>query len=99
MCEEALSARQLTKGANMTEATQIQPEVIAKAWEDPHFRSILPPEVISILPPNPAETDRLSESFLERVSQSNSNTLKGCTMSGPNCATHSYTRPCSRECK
>lgn len=52
-----------------------------------------------VLPTNPVESEELSESFLERVSDSNSNTLKGCTMKGPNCATQSYTRPCSRACR
>jgi hypothetical protein len=48
-----------------------------------------------VLPLNPVETDGLSDSYLEKISQASN----GQTMKGPNCATKNYTRPCSRECR
>ncbi len=58
-----------------------------------------PDTVHIVLPANPVEMDTSANVVLERISVVNSSTLKGCTMQGPNCATTSYTRPCSRECK
>jgi len=104
---------------------KLQSQIVARAWEDPHFRSQLVSDpkgalmgwggeyaaaaseiqnirVIAdteetihlVLPMSPINSDDVSEAFLEQLGASNADTMKG-----PNCATKSYTKPCSRECK
>lgn len=82
---------------NPRDAIKLMGEEIT-LFADEHDISIVleqPNSLTIVLPPHPSASEPISEGELNTLAMM----AGGQTMQGPNCATHSYTRPCSRECK
>ncbi|MEY4277663.1 MAG: hypothetical protein RI975_929 [Pseudomonadota bacterium] len=72
-------------GASANAKSQLTPEQIVKAWEDPSFRSSLTKEQWEALPPNPAGEVRSSE-FKGDIKMASGNFCSGNNCSGNNCS-------------